>query len=201
MRSTYRCLISCIKTATALLSLAQRRQAMGILEILLQNPRPFTAGDIRARAQSSNTDYFQAEQLMEPSLWHHVLQLCSLVSCKAQASNTRPEISSLQKPSSWPLGRAKPFPGEVSRCFSGCTAQAMPLLSCQLPRVWSSSTRCSLLLLQRLVFSLLGGGHCSRDSTSSVPFLRAPFSARERRFPGDESPAPELPRAPGDISC
>lgn len=48
------------------------------------------------------------------------------------------------------------------------------------PRVWSSSTRCSLLLLHRVAFSLLVGGHCSRHSTSSVPFRRAPFSARDK---------------------
>lgn len=67
---------------------------------------------------------------------------------------------------------------------------AAPSSRCRIPRVWSSSTRCSLPALQGLVFSLLVGGYCSRDSTSSVPSLGAPFSARGRQLPGDKPPAP-----------
>lgn len=54
---------------------------------------------------------------MEPSLWHHVLQLGLLVSHKAQVSNRRPQkLLPLETKLTAPGEEPSPFP-EVSRCF------------------------------------------------------------------------------------
>lgn len=154
---------------------------MGTLEILVQNPCPFTAGD--TRAQSSNT------QPVEPSLQCRVLQLGLLVPCKAQLTQhqTRKALPFGNKAHS-PQEELNPFPEVSQRSRPEGPGRAAHLGSGPPPR--AAPCRCC-----RGCSSASWWGDTARGAAPPPSRSAGPRLLQGHAAPGDKPW--ELPRAQG----